>query len=68
MAWPCENPNCAVTVHKRTVTVTVHDLWQCGDHDERPLVKAFITCSWACMAEMARDLAAAEEAPSEVPF
>lgn len=66
--WVCANPNCQGKVNDRTVTVTVHDLWRCGDHDERPLTQAFITCSWACMAAMAADIAKGEPKVEGDPF
>lgn len=66
MPFICEN--CAATVRLATITVTRHDLWLCGDHDERPLTKAFIACSWACAAALTADLAKAEPEPDTEPF
>lgn len=64
----CANPNCAGHARDRMVTVTVHDLFRCGDHDERPLTAAFIACSWTCMAAMAADIAKVEPKVEGEPF
>lgn len=63
----CANPNCVGRVHDRTVAVEVRDLWHCGDHDERVLTRALITCSWSCLAAMAADFAK-ESGGEEDPF
>lgn len=65
--FACER--CGKEVRNVTVTVTRHDLWRCGDHDERPLTKAFIACSWDCASVLTADLAKAEsEYVPEEPF
>lgn len=58
----CGNPNCAKPLHETTVEVQRKDLWRCGDHDERVLTTALITCSWTCLAAVAHDLGASDDA------
>lgn len=50
MAERFECPGCGSEVRDTAITITRHERIPCGDHDERPLMEAFVVCSWECAA------------------